>query len=249
MAEINFYANIKDGEKGSGIPHTLGSGLGFYGSAFGVSVPIGSQQATTFVTDADGIRQGARLNNTAMVTSGTPTSKGTVSVNGAEPISLEYLPNYLCPLNIRFTHSTPVRVQNCKLRIFDRNNIDKPASGVTTWVYEARHPSELETEVSLNFRGNADETVSNGFRWKEFAPPPNQNDQNGQYDELTFTSSPGVSGQNTDTTDTDTDLGYTSRSGISLVSTRHDWYVAISSEPESIGSKTQYGLYFTVEYL
>lgn len=243
MAEINFYANIKDGERGSGIAHTLGSGLGFYGSAFGVSVPIGSQQATTFVTNDIGTIQGARLNNTAMVTSGTPSVKGTVSINGNSPISLENLPNYLCPLNIRFTHSTPVRVQNCKLRIFDRNNIDRPASGVTTWVYEARHPSELETEVSLNFRGNADQTVSNGFRWKEFDPTPNQ------YDELTFTSSPGVSGQNTDTTDTDTDLGYTSRSGISLVSTRHDWYVAISSEPESIGSKTQYGLYFTVEYL
>lgn len=243
MAEINFFANIKDGAIGSGIPHTLGSGLGFYGSAFGVSVPIGSQQVTTFVTNADGTVQGARLNNTAMATSGTLSTKGTVSINGNSPISLENLPNYLCPLNIRFTHSTPVRVQNCKLRIFDRNNIDRPASGVTTWVYEARHPSTLETNVSLNFRGNSDETPSNGFRWKEFDPTP------GQYDELNFTSSPGMSGLNTNTNDTNTALGYTSQSGISLVSTRHDWYVAISSEPESIGSKTQYGLYFTVEYL
>lgn len=243
MAEINFYANIKDGEKGSGIPHTLGSGLGFYGSSFGVSVPIGSQQVTTYVTNSDGTVQGARLNNTAMVTSGTLSTKGTVSINGAEPINLDNLPNYLCPLNIRFTHTTPVRVQNCKLRIFDRNNIDRPASGVTTWVYEARHPSELETVTSLNFRGNADETPSNGFRWKEFDPTP------GQYDELGLTSSPGVSGLNTDTNDTNAALGYTSRSGISLVSTRHDWYVALSSEPESIGSKTAYGLYFTVEYL
>lgn len=243
MAEINFFANIKDGQTGSGIPHTLGSGLGFYGSAFGVSVPIGSQQVTTFVTNADGTVQGARLNNTALATSGTQSTKGTVSINGQSPISLENLPNYLCPLNIRFTHSTPVRVQNCKLRIFDRNNIDRPASGVTTWVYEARHPSELETVASLNFRGNSDATPSNGFTWKEFDPTP------GQYDELTFTSSPGVSGLNTNTNDTVTALGYTSRSGISLVSTRHDWYVAISSEPESIGSKTQYGLYFTVEYL
>jgi hypothetical protein len=30
---------------------------------------------------------------------------------------------------------------------------------------------------------------------------------------------------------------------------RHDWYVALSAEPNTIGSKTQYGLYFTLEYL
>jgi hypothetical protein len=31
--------------------------------------------------------------------------------------------------------------------------------------------------------------------------------------------------------------------------TRHDWYVAISASPDSIGSKTLYGLYFSTEYL
>jgi len=32
-------------------------------------------------------------------------------------------------------------------------------------------------------------------------------------------------------------------------STRHDWYTAISGSPNSIGSKTAYGLYCSLEYL
>lgn len=242
MAEIKFYANVLGDTNATLIEHTLGSGLGFYGSTFGVSVPVGSQQRTTYVTNADGTSQGVQLNSTAMDTSGTISSKGTVAVNGGTPISLENLPNYLCPLNLRFTHSTPVRVQNCKLRIFDRNDITKPASGVTTWVYEARHPSNSQNIGSLSFRASKDNTASAGYRWTEFDPTLAQLD-------MPLTSSPGVSGLNTDTTDTDSTLGYGSRSGISLTSTRHDWYVALSSQPDSIGSKTNYGLYFTVEYL
>lgn len=31
--------------------------------------------------------------------------------------------------------------------------------------------------------------------------------------------------------------------------TRHDWYVALSASPDSIGAKTQYGAYASLEYL
>jgi len=31
--------------------------------------------------------------------------------------------------------------------------------------------------------------------------------------------------------------------------TRHDWYVALSAKPDSIGSKTLYGMYVSLEYL
>lgn len=242
MAEIKFYANILGDTNATLIEHTLGSGLGFYGSAFGVSVPVGSQQRSTYVTDANGTSQGVQLNNTAMNTSGTISAKGTVAINSSTPIDLDKLPNYLCPLNLRFTHSTPVRVQNCKLRIFDRNDISKPASGVSTYVYEARHPSNSQVVTSLGFRASKDTTASAGFKWTEFDPTLAQLD-------LPLTSSPGTSGLNTDDTDTDLTLGYVSKSGISLQSMRHDWYVALSSEPQSIGSKTNYGLYFTVEYI
>ena len=37
--------------------------------------------------------------------------------------------------------------------------------------------------------------------------------------------------------------------GSEHTATQHDWYLAISASPDSIGSKTQYGLYVELEYL
>lgn len=239
MAEIKFYANINgqgasaDGEL---INHSAGSGIGFYGSNFGVSVPIGTRQSTTFVTNSLGANQGSQLNNTTMSTSGDNSTIGTVSINGASAINLDRLPNYLCPLNIRFTHTEPVRVQNCKLRIFDRNDITKHASGVVTYVYEARHPSSLQTLSNLSHRGRTANS------WYEF-------DSLDAMTDMPFTASPGVSGTNTNTQDTNNNLGYTTQNGSLHSASRHDWYAALSSEPVTVGSKTQYGLYFSVEYL
>lgn len=239
MAEIKFYANINGNSSSSDgelINHSAGSGIGFYGSNFGVSVPIGTPQSTTFVTNSIGSNQGSQLNNTAMVTSGNSVTIGTVSINGASAVNLDRLPNYLCPLNIRFTHSEAVRVQNCKLRIFDRNNIANHASGVVTYVYESRHPSSLQTISNLSHRGR----VANS--WYEF-------DSLDAMTDMPFTSSPGVSGTNTNVSDTNSNLGYLSQNGSLHESVRHDWYVALSSEPVTVGSKTQYGLYFSIEYL
>lgn len=237
MAEIKFYANIKD-QSGDGelINHSAGSGLGFYGNGFGISVPVGSQQTTTFVTNANGTSEGARLNNTSLISSGTPLTAGTVSVNSASAINLDRLPNYLCPLNIRFTHSEAVKVQNCKLRIFDRNNVNNHASGVVTYIYESRHPATSQSISNLSHRGRIENS------WYEFDPVNAMTD-------MAFTSSPGASGKNTNSQDTSPTLGYSSNEGSLHTSTRHDWYLALSSEPVTIGSKTNYGLYFTVEYL
>ena len=239
MAEITFYANIAgqpSSSDGQVINHSAGSGIGFYGSNFGVSVPIGTRQLTTFVTDSIGTSEGSQLNNTTMVSSGDQNVIGTVSVNGAGAINLDRLPNYLCPLSVRFTHTEPVRVQNCKLRIFDRNDIDNHASGVVTYVYEARHPSSLQSVSNLSHRGRTPNS------WYEF-------DSLDAMTDMPFTSSPGASGTNTNTQDTSSALGYLSTSGSLLSSSRHDWYVALSSEPVTVGSKTQYGLYFSVEFL
>jgi hypothetical protein len=233
-AEIKFYANILNGPN-TIIGHTAGSGLGFYGTNFGISVPVGSRQDTTFVTDANGVNQGAQLNNTSA--DNVSSDPGTVSINrNSPPINNNNLPNYQCPLNIRFTNENPVRVQNCKLRIFDRNNINNQASGVTTYVYEARHPAATQNISNLSHRGRS----SN--RWVEFGPMLPMED-------MVFTSSPGASGLNTNSSDTNSNLGYTSQDGSLHSSSRHDWYIALSSQPQSIGSKTQYGLYFSVEYL
>jgi hypothetical protein len=242
MASINFFGNINGAAHStspSGINHAAGSGLGFYGAGYGISVPVGQFQDTTWVTNANGTASDQyRLNNTKFI------SSGTVSANAGTAITNYSMPNYYAPLNIRFTHGEAVKVQNCKLRIFDRNNIQRQASGVTTMVYEVRHPNGSEAVSGLAFRGNG----TNEHNWKEFDPLLVMSD-------LTLTSSPGLSGLNTSSADAGRPasqngfLNYTSTDGNAHQNIRHDWYVALSAMPEEIGSKTDYGLYFTCEYL
>jgi hypothetical protein len=50
-----------------------------------------------------------------------------------------------------------------------------------------------------------------------------------------FIDSPGISGLRPD--------------GPNTTDVQHDWYAAIAASPDSVGSKTQFGLYFTLEYL
>lgn len=58
---------------------------------------------------------------------------------------------------------------------------------------------------------------------------------NGSGVTLLLTSSPGTSGLRPN--------------GSNTTDTRHDWYLALSASPDSIGSKTQYGLWIQLEYL
>lgn len=243
MASIKFYANVKPesgdiSDTSNLINHVAGSGLGFYGNGFRVSVPVGAQQTQTYVTNANGTSQGVRLNNTAMSSVGNVNTEGTVSINGGTPVSLSSLPNMSCPLNIRFNHDSAVRVQNCKLRIFNRQNIDTHAVGVTTYVYEARHPSNLESVDQLNYRAYDDN------KWFEFDPTLAMND-------MELTASPGEGGVNSasELVNSNTVKLWETLEGPSHTSLQHDWYLALSSQPESIGSKTEYALYVTMEYL
>ena len=250
MATITFHANDQNlnvGTEGTLIEHTGGSGLGFFGAGFGISVPVGQKQDSTFVTNGDGTEQGVRIQNTKYMTDGT-----TAFNNGAAQNN-QTMPNRYAPLNVRFTHTEPVRVQNCKLRIFNRSNIDTAAVGVDTFVYEVRHPypndgaNGADTVFSTTARGVPDH---NWVKYDNVLSPTDMN----------FTDSPGVSGWNTVVNDPvvttypdGTGVGnhkvWLSNSGSLLRDVRHDWIVALSAEPDRIGSKTEYGLYFTLEYL
>jgi len=242
MAAITFHVN-ENGITGPSdttlINHSAGSGLGFFGNGFGISVPVGQFQDQTYVTNSNGTASGVKAGNTKYM------SVSGVSHNGGSEVDNENIPNYYAPLNVRFSHSEAVRVQNCKLRIFDRSDIENQASGVTTKVYEVRHPHGTAGNTAnigpLALRG-----VST-HDWFEFDPEENISD-------MTFTTSPGVSGLNTSAGDTlpTTDGGvynWTTQEGAAHESIQHDWYIALSASPDSIGSKTDYGLYFTLEYL
>jgi hypothetical protein len=52
---------------------------------------------------------------------------------------------------------------------------------------------------------------------------------------LTLTASPGYEGARP--------------SGVDTIADTHDWYLAMSASPDSIGSKTSFGLYVELEYL
>ena len=231
MAAITFYGNEEGAGASNLIDHGAGSGIGFYGGGFGISVAVDQHQDSTYVTNSAGTSSGIKLNNTKYTSaSGVSHNSATVSIDN------EAMPNYYAPLNVRFTHSEAVRVQNCKMRIFDRNDIGKQASGVSTYVYEVRHPDTIPTSGSaLTERGEPDHA------WKEYDPADSMVD-------TTFTSSPGVSGTNSKSTDS-TLAGVLTAEGITHESLSHDWYVALSASPDSIGSKTDYGLYFTCEDL
>jgi len=232
MASINFFGNVPSSSSPSGINHGAGSGLGFYGISYGTSVPVGQYQDSTWVTNANGTATDRyELNNIKYM---HPSSG---RYNNATTYALSGIPNYYAPLNIRFTHSEAVKVQNCKLRIFDRVDVENHASGVDTQVYEVRHPSLVVNTPGLSFRGTGTHT------WVEYDSALSASPA-----DYTCTNSPGISGLNTDSGDPITGDGII-KQGAAHESTRHDWYVALSASPHSVGSKTDYGLYFTCEYL
>lgn len=237
MADIKFYGNGVAGTETSTpslINHTSGSGIGFYGDTHGISVPIASYQSSTFMTNSDGTSEGAQLHNTKWV------STSEVKADSDSAKDLINMPNYLAPLNIRFSHAESVMVQNCKLLVFDRNDISSHASGVVTTVYENRHPHSLWSVGSLNQHG----TGSSDGAWDVY-----DSTAGGNPPYMVFSNSPGTSGTNTNTADNGLGLGQLTEEGVTHRSLRHDWYISLSASPTTIGSKTDYGLYFTVEYL
>ena len=133
------------------------------------------------------------------------------------------------------------------MRIFDRSDIGTHATEVTTKVYELRHPNPLDghsgTKGHLAHRGSANHSWTEYDRTEGGTPP-----------DLPLTASPGTSGLNTTSIDpiaaTDgTYVNHTHKEGTAHQATRHDWYVGLSASPTTIGSKTKYGLYFTLEYI
>ena len=134
MAEITFGIGSQQ--------NIAGSGLGFYGATFGSSVQIGSFQETTFVTNAAGTSQGPAATNIKFASPGSGISSAVGS-----GIPLTKINSGNRTFHINFDHTSHVNVQNCQMRIYDRENINYPASGVVTKVAEI-----------VNFDGKTTET-------------------------------------------------------------------------------------------
>lgn len=203
MATISFYAGD------ASLENIQSSGIGFYGSSgFGSSVAVGQYQDDTYITDSNGSINGGKAKNVKYFNSASGYA------NSVSARHLRTIANGLATLNVRFTHTTGVKTQNVKLRIYDRSNIANNASGVTTRVAELIHPDNNENLVGSG-SNNWETPNGTGF--------------------MTLASSPGMSGL--------------SPSGSDTIDARHDWYLAVSASPDSIGSKTQYALWVELEYL
>lgn len=236
MASISFYAG------NTVVNHLSGSGLGFFGGSFGASVEINKFQDTTFITDGNGTVQGGAANNVKYSTDSLGFAAGIVPATG-----LRYIPNEKATANIRFTNSTAVRTQNCKLRIFDRTNKDHPASGVITRACELLHPSSsysIEGSGDALWWGGSTHTGTDAQGSFQGSPNPSNrlpagtNTVGGSGIFVPLAQSPGPSG-----------IFAGDGSSNTGQYTQHDWYVGISASPDSVGSKTLYGLYVELEYL
>ena len=236
MASISFLAGS------TAINNLSGSGLGFFGGSFGQSVQINNFQDTTFITDGNGTNNGGAGNNVKYSTDTKAFAAGVVPATG-----LLYIPNEKATLNIRFSNDSAVRTQNCKLRIFDRVNKDHPASGVITRVCELLHPSNsysIEGSGDSTWFGSSTHTGSdaqgtyNASANPSSRLPAGTNTVGGSGVFVPLAQSPGPSGLYAGNGAANTGQYY-----------QHDWYVGITPSPDSIGSKTQYGLYVELEYL
>lgn len=160
MASISFEV-LQNGAIGSGIS---GSGLGFYGSGgFGTSVPLLNYQDRTYVTSADGTVQGPAARNNQYV-SGQIVNNDDAGATGL----LAKLNSSEATLIINFDHSAAVKVQNAQLRIYDRDNIDNPATGVITKVAEIVNFDGKDYSTWVGAMGNELSTVTgsgDAFWW------------------------------------------------------------------------------------
>ena len=236
MASISFYAGD------TVVNHLSGSGLGFFGGSFGQSVELNKWQDSTFITDGNGTVQGGAANNVKYSTDSLAYAAGIVPATG-----LKFIPNSKATCNIRFTNSTAVKTQNVKLRIFDRTNKDYAASGVVTRVTELLHPStsySVEGSGDSLWWGGSTHTGSDAQGTFQGSPNPSDrlpagtNTVGGSGIYVPLAKSPGPS-------------GIFAGNGASNIGqyTQHDWDLGISASPESVGSKTLYGLYVELEYL
>ncbi len=209
-AAIDFYAG-----QGGGIWVDLNSsGLGFFGASFGNSVQVGQYQDSTYISSSNGSSEGPQATNCKYITSSGTSIDGDVTV----------VPSAIAlnsgTMNIRFTFDSPVKTQNCELRIFNRSNITVGAVGVTTQVLQIANGGS-----GVSSSGTATAPASHAG-W--VAP-------SGSGVVVALLSSAGSGGLSPSGTDTQ--------------DTRHDWYTCMSASPLSIGSKEAFGLYVQLEYL
>ena len=145
MAEIRFQL-LKQANGTPAIDTLSGSGLAFFGATAGASVQIGAYQGTTRIANSDGSTYVDATNNLKYRASVFPSGQCVLggSFGSDVNVGLSGIKTMHGTLGIEFGNTTAVKVQNCQLRVYDRSNVNYPASGVNTKVAEI-----------VNFNGSA----------------------------------------------------------------------------------------------
>ena len=325
MAEIRFQL-LGNADATTDLYTLSGSGLAFYGSTAGSSVQIGSYQDNTYVANADGSSYADAAGNVKYVPNTYPSGICTVdSFGGAEfTCGLSGVKTFQSTIGIEFSHSTAVKTQNVQLRIYDRTNINYPASGVNTKVAEIiNHNGSAYNSQGTNGVSSAVVGSGDAFWWgepwpSEFVSKNYFTNSSGEvfYNGLSsaintngdsrlsavgapgsfatvggtgiivpLSNSPGSGQKQLQGSDAASstqgmiwpkwtqyvtsaqqatlfgaansfgDAGPSQPTnrlktyGGTGIDTHHTWAVALSASPLSIGSKEQYGLYISLEYL
>lgn len=198
------------------------------------SIPIGGGSGLGFY----GANFGASVNvgsyqGTTFITNPGGTAQGPSAGNvkflnaqsgivgaASSGINLLAMTNIESTLAIEFFHDTQVKTQNVKAYIYDRLDTARPASGVTTKVAEIIHLNPAQGP------GGSGDNL-----WHTFS---GSIVDASHYIDLC--PAPGSGGRSANGAGTSADFV-------------HHNYLAISSSPDSIGSKTYYGIFVSLEYL
>lgn len=164
MSEVNMYIAETD------VKIDTGEALGFFGSdGFGDPLSLNEFNGRTFVTNASGSIAYEECDNCRRA-----SSSGVIIGQTGTGINIRNLPNYLATINLRFTHSQAVLVQNAQLVAYDGVNLVNAPTGLNVYGAEIIHTSRLQTEV-----GTGDTT------WTQME---------GSGQQLNLVNSPGTSG-------------------------------------------------------
>lgn len=205
----------------------------FYGGGYGLSINSLNNSGLGFFGTSFGqsvsvgawqqstwITDGNGINQGPQVNNITYVHPNSGTVQNGTNVNLQNIPNYQSTLNIHFNNSTPVRTQNAKLYIYDRVSTSNPPSSVICYCANIVHP---DTVQNANGSGNLSWVNVAGTGYLPMSTLSNGN-----------TYSPGLSGQ--------------SPAGGATSDMNHDWYVALSCSPTTVGGKL-FGLLFSTEYL
>jgi len=140
MAEITFrLLGENTGDPSPTVNNLSGSGIGFFGATAGSSVAVNAYQDTSYVSNGNGSTIADATNNIKyQTTSQYPSGRCVLDAVPGSPYEtgLSGVRSMYGTVGVMFGHTSAVNIQNCQLRIYDRGNINYPASGVNTKVAE-----------------------------------------------------------------------------------------------------------------